>query len=334
MTTTQDAAIGFAPEATYGVAVTPTRWAEFVSETLDFRKSVKQGSGLRVGSRVARSGRRVVPTADGGGDIILEIVSKGMGPIWNACLGQSVSTLVAGTTYQQNHTLGDILPSLTLQKSLPLADGSISAYTFLGGMVSGWELDFLNADILQMKVTIDAKDVSTGVAFAPVSYVVGSTLFNFANATIYSGALTAPTPMALGIGATPIASVRGGTLVVSNGFKGDRYNIGGGGRKAKQLVGLRAITGKLDVEYADNTFRDAVLNDTPMSIVLNYTGAALSTGVETLQIIVPEVKFDGILPRSNGVDLIVVPMAYQGLDALIPSTQPIYVVCRTSDTAL
>jgi hypothetical protein len=69
-----------------------------------------------------------------------------------------------------------------------------------------------------------------------------------------------------------------------------------------------------------------------MCLVLTFTGAALSTGVETLQVVIPEIKFDSELPKTNGTDLIIQGMKFQGLENL---TNPlVYVATRTSDTAL
>lgn len=335
MSTTQDASLGLAVESTYGTSVTPTRWLEYLDESLDYRKNLKQGLGLRVGARVARSARRVPVTADGGGDITVEACSKGMGLLWQACLGTGVSTLVSGTTYQQLFTLADWPASLTIQKGLPQASGAaVDAYTFVGAMVDSWEFDALNADIAKLKVTLDAKDVATATAYAAPSYAVAPSLFHFANGSIFTGALTAPTATTLASAATPLASVRGATIKVDNRPKIDRYNLGNAGRKSKPTEGLRQITGKLDVEYDSTLFRDAVINETPMTLVLTYTGAALSTGVETLQVVVPEIKFTTQLPMTNGTDLILQSMAFDGLDNLTGGQQPVYVVCRTSDAAL
>ena len=63
MTTTADEALVFAQEATYKTFVTPTRALEYVDESLDWNKNIKQGRGLKAGRRVARSGRRAIPSA-------------------------------------------------------------------------------------------------------------------------------------------------------------------------------------------------------------------------------------------------------------------------------
>ncbi|MBT9255375.1 hypothetical protein KMZ30_07290 [Phycicoccus sp. KQZ13P-1] len=333
MTTFQDCSIGFAKESTYGTGVTPTRFLEFVDESLDFNKTIVQGKGLRVGSRVARSGRRVVPTADAGGDFSLEVASKGLGLLWEFLMGSGASALVSASTYQQVFTFGDTMPSATFQKGLPRVDGTVDAYTFLGCTCDSWELEFGNADIPLLKVTTDAKDVTTGTAYATPSYPSGANLFTFAGGAISTGTLTAPTSTALASAATPLANVRSGSVKVSHNPATSRFNFGGGGRKAKPTTGMREITGSLTVEYDSTAFRDAVLNETPMSLVLTYTGGALGTGNETLQVVIPEAKFDGKLPAANGGELITVDMGFTGLDNLV-AAQPLWVVARTADNAL
>ncbi len=337
MVSTQDCSIGFANEAAYKTNTTVTRWVEYIDESIDWQKSIKQGVGLRVGGRVARSGRRVVTSAMGAGDFSMECTSKGMGLLWQWLLGTGASTLVSGSTYQQNFTLGDNPTSITLQKGVVKVDpttaaGTVDAYTYLGCMAESWEFDFANDDIAKVKATVNAGDMTTATAYAAPSYASSPNLFHFANGSIASGTLTAPTTTAVASGTTTIADIRGGSLSVNNNLT-RRLNVGGAGRQSKPTVGLRAISGKLDVEYDSTTFRDAVLNDTPMALILNFTGGALSSGTEQLQVVVPEIKFDSELAKTNGTDLIVQSMSFQGLDNLT-AAQPIWVVMRTADNAL
>jgi hypothetical protein len=331
MTTFQDAAIMLKKETTYKTGVTVDRSFEFLDESLGWEKSVKQGQGLRAGSRVARSARRVVPTSDGKGDVTVECISKGMGYLWELCLGTGTSTLVSASTYQQVFTLADTMPSATLQKQLP---GTLDAYTFLGAMVDKWEFNCPNGDIATLKMSFDIGDLTTATATGTNSYPASTAnLFHFANGSISNGTLTAPTTTVLGSAATPLASVRSFNIAVSNNLAADRYNLGGSGRKDKPTPGLREISGSVVVEYSSTAFRDAVINDTAMCLVLTLTGGVLSTGNETLQVVLPEVKFDNELAKANGTDLITQTMNFAVLDNLT-ATQPIWVVTRTSDTAL
>jgi hypothetical protein len=329
---TQDCSIGFIPEVTYKTGLTPTRWVEYLDESLDWAKTIKQGKGLRVGGRVARSGRRVITSAMGKGDISLEATSKGLGLWWQALLGAGTSTLVSASTYQQLFTIGDVPTSLTIQKGLPELGGTVDAYTFLGCMIDSWEFDFPNDDIATCKATVNAGDLAVATAYAAPSYPTAPNLFHFSNVSYSSGALTAPTTTALAAGATPLTDIRGGSVVVNNNLN-IRLNGGGAGRQSKPPLGLRTITGKLDVEYDSTTWRDSVIGDTPLNLIVTYTAGALGTGFETLQLVLPEIKLDGELAKTNGTDLIVQSCTFEGLDNL-SAAQPIWVVCRTADSAL
>ena len=327
MTTPQDCSVGLGVESVYGTAVARTRWFEFLDESFNFVKNVKQGVGLRVGSRVARSGRRVVASAEGSGDLTIEAVTKGLGLLWQLGLGSGTSTLVSAGLYQQVFTLGDVMPSATIQKGIPRADGTVDAYTFTGCMVESLTIDCPNADNVKVKTSWNAKDMTTGAAYTAPSYATGPSVFTFAHGAVYSGALTAPTATALGSAATPVASIRSGSITIKHNLKTDRYNCGGGGRKEKPFAGIREISGSLVAEYADAAFRDAIVNDTSMTLVKTFTA-----GLDVLQIVIPDVRFDGDIVKAS-TDLAMQDIKWTGLDGLT-AAQPIWIVCRTADTAL
>lgn len=327
MTTPQDCSVGLGVESVYGTAVARTRWFEFLDESFNFVKNVKQGVGLRVGSRVARSGRRVVASAEGSGDLTIEAVTKGLGLLWQLGLGSGTSTLVSAGVYQQVFTLGDAMPSATIQKGIPRADGTVDAYTFTGCMVESLTIDCPNADNVKVKTSWNAKDMTTATAYTAPSYATGPSVFTFAHGAVYSGALTAPTATALGSAATPVASIRSGSITIKHNLKTDRYNCGGGGRKEKPFAGVREISGSLVAEYADAAFRDAIVNDTSMTLVKTFTA-----GADVLQIVIPDVRFDGDIVKAS-TDLAMQDIKWTGLDGLT-AAQPIWIVCRTADTAL
>lgn len=327
MTTPQDCSVGLGVESVYGTAVARTRWFEFLDESFGFVKNVKQGVGLRVGSRVARSGSRVVASAEGSGDLTIEAVTKGLGLLWQLGLGSGTSTLVSAGLYQQVFTLGDVMPSATIQKGIPRADGTVDAYTFTGCMVESLTIDCPNADNVKVKTSWNARDMTTATAYTAPSYATGPSVFTFAHGAVYSGALTAPTATALGSAATPVASIRSGSITIKHNLKTDRYNCGGGGRKEKPFAGVREISGSMVAEYADTAFRDAIVNDTSMTLVKTFT-----SGADVLQIVIPDVRFDGDIVKAS-TDLAMQELKWTGLDGLT-AAQPIWIVCRTADTAL
>ncbi|MBI4900887.1 MAG: hypothetical protein HY829_10470 [Actinobacteria bacterium] len=333
MTTFQDASLGFAPETVFGTFVPPIRHLEFVDEGLDLKKGIKQGQGLRVGGRVDRSGRRVVVTRDAGGPVKVEAASKGLGLWYQFLMGAGTSTLVSGTTYQQLFTLADIMPMISLQRGLPRVDGTVACHSFKGCTANSVEFSFPVADLLTLNADVDSRDVDLTQSYTSPTYAANPSLFSFAGASFSTGAITAPTATALASAPTSLGMIRGGSLKIDHKLKQDRFNAGGGGLKSRQPVGKRDITGKITVEL-DTTidFVAAIIADTPLSLLLNWTAGALSTGLETIQLVLPEIKLDG-LPKVNGTDLITHDVSFTVLDNLT-AAQPVWLVVRTADSAL
>jgi hypothetical protein len=334
MASAQDSSIGFAPEVTFGTFVAPTRFLEFLDEGLDLNKEIKQGQGLRVGRRVDASGRRVEVARDIGGPVKIEAVSKGLGLWWQFLLGSGTSTLVSGTTYQQVFTLADVMPMISIQRGLPRYDGTVACHSFTGCTAKGFEIDFPTKDLITVNADIDGRNFDTSQAYTSPTYAASPNVFSFAGSTISTGALTAPTSTTLATAATPIANIRGGSIKVEHNLVTDDFRAGNAGKKSRQAVGKRSITSKLTVVH-DQAFDwvAAINNETPLSQIWTWTGGALSTGVETLQIVIPELKAKGSMPHVNGPDLITHDIELDGLDNLT-AAQPIWVVVRTADAAL
>ena len=338
MASLQECSVGLVAESTWGTPVTVTRWAEFTAETLDYTKVVKQGLGLRVGRRVAASARRVVVETMPKGDVEFELASKGMGLWFQAGLGTGTSTLVAATTFQQLFTLSTaaLAPSVTIQKGIVEVGGTVDPYTSAGMTCDSWEINCPRGDIAKAKFSFVGKSLATATAYAAPSYPAAPVnLFHFAQGAItIGGAVTAPSTTALATGGTAVANVRDFSIKCDNALAQDRFNIGGAGQIAQPTYGLRAITGSMTIEYDSTTIRDAYLADTPLALSLTFTtSGALSTGFETFQIVLPEIKLDGDIPNANGTDIITLTVPFTVLDNLT-AAQPIWIAQRTADAAL
>ncbi len=99
-------------------------------------------------------------------------------------------------------------------------------------------------------------------------------------------------------------------------------------------VGKRTAKGKMKIEFDSMALIDAYLADAPLSILLDFdTGVTLSSGTERFQVVIPTVKLNGELPQSNGGEIIECDVDFDVLDAL-SAPSPLYLVARTSDTAL
>ena len=338
MPNTQDCSVGFGVESIYDTLVTPTRWVEFTDEDLQFSPMRKQGKGLRVGGRLARSGRRVTTGLEAGGPVELEAVTKGLGLLFKAIFGNGVSNLVSGSTYQQQFTLGDVLDSLTIQKGVVRENGTVDPTTFGGMVVETAEFAAELDEIVKIKVEFDGSgQVNNSTGYTAPSYPTSPNLFTFTHGALFSGTFTAPTTTALASAASSIANVTEFALTVDNKNTGGSRAFGSAGRRAtKPRPGDRTegLKGKLKTIYTDTTWRDAARDDTDLSLVLTFTSAeALSTGFATLQFAIPCIRLEPTTPTANGGEVSEVEYDFTVLDNLT-AAQPFWLNVRTADTAL
>jgi hypothetical protein len=331
----QDAYIGLAVETTPKTFVAPTDFPEFSEMTVDWTPTRVQGDGIRSGSRLARADRNVTVSGQGAGDVAFPAISKGMSKWLRCAMGTAVSTLVSGSTYQQLYTLGDSPSTLTIQGCYPRADGTIDTYSFTGCLLNGFEFTYDNQAIGKFKFPVDAADLSVVQTAATYAPLASASLYHWANLTITTGTLTAPTTTALASSITNTLNIRSGSIILNRNLSTDRFNAGGAGRKTKQLAGTPEITGTLEIEYDSITYRDLLLNDLTMPLIVQYvTTTALSTGFETLQVVLPAIKImPGALAKPNGTELIIQSVPFTALESPLGG-QGAYVVLRTSEAAI
>jgi hypothetical protein len=335
-----DCSIGFKKETTYGTPVTVDRFLEFISESLDYEREFYQGEGLRPGTRLARSARRYLAKDGAAGDIELEVPTRGLGAFLEALLGVGSSTVVAGALYQQLFTLtkDDYLPSLTIQKGIPrLGQNTVDAYTFKGAVAKSFEISMGNGEALKLKSSWHAREVDTSIAYATPSYPAAFELFSFVGASlIVGGSVTVPGATTLATGGTTIANVRDFSIAVDQKLDENGFNLGSAGKRSRRgAVGIAEVTGKLTAEYDATTFRDAVRDQTSIALVATFVGATdITVGNKpTLQVVCPDIRFEGELPKSNGGDVITQSLEFTAFDGLV-AAHPLYIATRTADTAL
>ena len=99
------------------------------------------------------------------------------------------------------------------------------------------------------------------------------------------------------------------------------------------MPGTRQPTVELNVEYQDNTLWDALEADSELTLVITLVGGALSSGNETVQIVLPASKLDGDLPEGGPDAIASQSIKMTGLDNLT-AAQPMWITTRTSDAAL
>ncbi|WP_309129478.1 phage tail tube protein [Microbacterium sp.] len=352
MVTQADCSIAFKKETTYGTAVTVERFLEFTSETLDLDRAYHQGENMRPGTRVARSQKRILTREGAAGDITQEVQTKGFGALFELALGvASAWTEVEADSgvYQGVFTLvkDDFLPSATIQKGVPrlptaTTPGGVDAFTFAGCQVSSIEFEMSSEGVLTMTTSwIGGRAVDTSTPYVPSAgkYPQGCELFSFVDASlVLGGTITMPTATALATGGTVAGNVREASISIDQALDDNGRNLGGRGERSRPgAVGLAEITGSLTVEYDTTLITEAVLEQKGLALVLTFQGPSDigDSGLRpVVQIVVPEIKLEGDLPKSNGGDVITHSSDFVGLDPLVPGQEPIYLVYRSADLVL
>lgn len=342
MASVLDAQWAIAPQTDYTTQLTPTtangRFFEVnAGDGFDYRPNRVQDAGMRPGAVGPRSKRRTTPNGDFGATFNHAVLSRGFGMLINMLTGGTPAvTLVAGTTYQHNFTLGGPLKPFTGQLGVPRmqSDGStiVDPFTAVGCTIPSFGFSLDNADILKMKYDVDAREMNTSTALATYGDPAGTrNLFSFAGASLYGGTFTAATTTALPSAATALANVLGFSLDVSRNADVSDYRAGNGGKKNIPIPGLAAATGTLPIVYSDQVYRDGFLADTDLTLVAKFEGQALSTGLETVVIALANIRLEGELPKPTGENT----KASCNFTALENDTNPLLSISmRTADSAL
>lgn len=333
------ASLGIATESVVGTIVSPTRWLEFNSESLSLQKTVLQGMGLRGGGLYARGSRRVVTGRHAAGSIELDLATNGMGMLFRQMLGSSTSSLVSGSAYEQIHVPGSLDgKSLTIQKLVPNRSGVIVPFTYNGAKITDWSIDCAVGEIARLTVTVDAKDETTGTAAGTPSYSASTSVFHFRQGSIFLGGTASTTSGETSVaGGTEVGSIRSVSVGGSNGLTTGEDNHRFGSTTIEQAqADYRTISGSLEADFVDAaSVYDVFSADTGTSLVLSFEGTTAISGsvYPTLEIIVPDVRFDGETPQVGGPDLITLAASFAGLEDAL-GNPAIQIRSLTSDTTI
>jgi hypothetical protein len=318
------AQFGIVNEATFNTYVAPTKFYEFNSESIQYEKNTAVGMGLRAGGQVARSQRRVVTTFGAGGDLVIDMPTRGLGYLLSHAMGGTAptGTLVSTGTYTYTFTLGDVFGrSFTAQAGVPQYGGTVLAKTMTGCKVAGFEIGVDNGGIATGKFTIDAANLVTTQSLATASYALNGGIFHFAQ-----GALT--------VDAGGVTNVKDFTLTVDNNLKTDRYALGGLGAKSEQTIGgFRKVSGKMTAEFTDAVLMNKFLTDSSAALVLTFTGNLIQgTYYDKLVITVPAVKLNGETPAVAGDGPVDLSLDWEAYDD--GTNQPLTILHQTSEATL
>jgi hypothetical protein len=371
---------------TYGLCVSttsptpPWRPFEFKSESLALKKTTVQGQGLHAGGLFDRASRRVLTNYDAGGTISLDLPNRNLHMLLQHMTGSPQSTVTGitgsnisipvqlGTTgaYASYHSPGNTGGmSLNIQKGVPTVDATgttIEPFTYTGAKISDWEISCEVGAIVQLALTIDARNECGGgstngdlvqttvpslVAFSEAGLQGTATsgaftdplsVFHFRQGTLFQ-----PTGFAVSAGkltytqGSALANIKSASFKETKSFDSARYFIGSAGFKAEQIENnFRSLTGSMVAEFLSaETYYNAFATDSTTSLQLQFIGGQAGTAgsnSDTLIITFPNIKLDGESPQIGGPGVVTENVAFTGLDD--NATVPYQIQYFSSDSAL
>jgi hypothetical protein len=302
------AQLGIAAESTYGTFVAPTRFVEFTKESLVFKKTTAQSTGIAAGRQLALSSRRVLTRKEVAGSIDLEITNKAMGLFLQALMGTSVTPVQQGVTtaYLQTHTLADTAgKSLTIQKGVPLASGTVTDKSMLGCKVTSGEFSCEVGGMLTGTFEIDGRDCDETQTLAAASYSNMSP-FHFGQMALKTGTYGAE---------TALDGIRKVSVKVERPQDVERFYANQSALKKEPISNdLTKITGTLETDYVATTLDDLHTSDAATSLVWEFIGPLIaSTYYETIRFTLPAIKLNEGPPMVDGYGVVKPTFQFEGL---------------------
>lgn len=308
--------IGFAPETTYGTAVTPNTWLEVRKAGLELQVEHMMSEALRAGLKVQRSDRQVVNRKGVNGDIELDATSNNLARFLRHCMNddRAYSTTKTGSTaYTYTYEIGDpaSCPSLTFQTGVADIAGNVRRMDATGCFVKEFSLSNKVDEILQLSATIDGRDYApSSSAVTAASYASGTEVLTFAGGSAsVAGSVV------------PVKSI---DAKISHGIDLERYQINSTTLKSRPIRNaLTEITGTVEMEFGADSKTwatdDLVTKfraGTTIAVAATWTGTTAITGstYPSLGITMATCMITKATPTIEGPGIISLSVEFQALD--------------------
>lgn len=284
-----DFQLGVADETTYGTAVTPARFFEFESESIEDTAARTASEPLRGGSAFLRSDRFTPYFSGAAGSLELTAMSKGLGFWLKHMLGAVATT---GTTGAYTHTASEgslYGKSLSLQVNRPAnPTGTNQPFTYSGGKVTEWTLSNSVDENLILELGLDFQKVDTATALATPSYPVGMEPFTWAGG-VFSVAGTQ----------IPVTEI---SVSSDNGLNTDRRYINGTTLKSEPTSGRREGSFSFKADFDSLAQRARVHAANRAGALATIVGTWTAPDGAILKATVAAGRFDDWKGNIDGVD--------------------------------
>lgn len=317
--------LGVAQEATWAGRTAPTRYLEFLSESLSLNQDYIESAGIRASQLVLRTDRRILNKKGVSGDVTLEVASSGFGLIFRNMLGVIDAGTNLGTfgkTYAA--TVGDTIGlGMTMQIGRPDNAGTVQAFDYTGLKVMSWDLSNAVDGILTLRMTLDGFDEIVGNTIAAATYASTGTneLFQYGEGVVSLNSVTQGFVTSLSLAGT-------------NPSRNDRRFIRGDTRQKEQLRNAMVdITGSMTVEFSGLTNYNLFTAGTIVPLSFTWTGSNFlfdATHQVGLTATMPAVQITGATPNISGVDVTSHTLSFKVL-ANTAGTAPLTLSYTTQD---
>lgn len=321
-----DAQLGVAAETTYGTYTAPTRFLEFNSESIEPREERISSSGIRKGSTVARTQRWARNSKGAAGSTTFEVADKGFGLILKHALGSvAITNPDTGDAYLHTHTLGDLDDlSLTLQKGVPDTGGTVRPFSFLGCVITEFEVSLDVDGLLMLTPSFDAREMVTDESLETASFPSSDFLYGYQRMStleVDSGAIDNATAL---------------RFRVAHTMASERYFLSAAGTKGRPLLnGAREVGGELTLEFDSMTQVNRFIDAAPgeeVQVEATLTGENIESGHDNeFGVVMPNCRFDGGFATVQGPEVVALTATFTALDDL--SAEPVTVTYKTTDSA-
>ena len=309
------AQMGFAEETVYGTYVAPARFMEFVDESMTQDVERLESAGLRAGVRVLPSSRWMAGQKTVAGDLSLEMLTTGLGLLFEHAFGGLVTTNPMGTAFEHTFTPGD-LPTggLSIQIGKPdvSAAGVVHPFTYLGARIANFGIKGTVGEIGEVTLGIIAQDEDTTETLGAATYPANS-LLTFVDASLLIATASVP--------------------VRSAEFNGDNGLVDGRGVLGTDLMEepiegspMRTYDGTIDAHFTSLTEYNRFVNGTEALLDLDFQGVDIETALPFAIEIQANIRFDGETPKVSGPDELV-----QNLPFKVVDESQLELVYRTTD---
>jgi hypothetical protein len=243
---------GGAKETTWGTAVTPTKFWEYESESLNLDQNYYDGMGLVAGRTFAPSSRGKRTTRSAGGDLAMTFPYKGGGFFLDQMVAGTITPVQQGATaaYLSTFNVGSSVPSksATLQINKPQTSGGDVPFTYPGAVLVSAGFSMALGGALMATFTWLCKDETTptttpaGASLATATYIANNDIWLHQDMTLtYGGAA--------------VAGINSVSWTWSQPYADGRFFLDGSGTISKPIPnGIGTVTGTMSGDWYDNTF--------------------------------------------------------------------------------